>query len=380
MSNLFEGTVQTSPLSPRFHHTSSVFAYPMAGSTRIEGLTMSDSPGGDPPGGGLSPGGEEVESEGDDDVVAPTQQRRGRKRLWTPSRMSAEDRKAKEDFLKKYGTCTRAQDRVCADYLEFCRLNKCEPKFSLGECVGQWHAEKCYKPGTMDTYSKYIYDRFRSELNRIAHAACQKWNAANDVKHAPDYPFEVLWALVTKISDPLYRAFAFILLVSGLRPVALMKMMEKCVYIPTQKSNRWLIMAEIRLDKTSKKLSQRKTLKVPCEMLPLQRSSLRAELGLLGSRSESEAVPFASIHLTSLNNMMKVIATAMGLTNGMPTSYSFRRCYVYTALKFCDYDVDKTKLLTLHFSAQVLQAHYVTLVERVRAEEKNLPANELETS
>jgi len=343
MNDLFTGNVHLSPQSPRHLRSADYFSY--RGVKRGQDETdVREST--------LLEGGEDTGLFGEGEM-----EKRGRKKLWTPLKLSKPDLEARDDFLKKYGTTKKAQERVCADYLEFCRLNQCSPKFSLGDCVGQWHALGCYRPGTMDTYSGYIYAQFGSAQNKIARVACQRWNAANDVQHAPDYAFEILKELAMQIEDPLYRMFATILLVSGLRPVALTKMMKKNILVPMTR-NRSLLVVEVRLDKTSKKLSHRKCLQVPQDLVAFDREDLRHALPFLQDASlDDDSYPFESINVTTLNGYMKRIADRMELKDGIPTSYSFRRCFVYVVLQYCKYDCKEATKYTLHFSTQVLQAH-----------------------
>jgi len=362
--SLFEENIHASPFSPKFHNASSMFAIRVVGNKEDDGTKS-------------SPTGEEQVEKRD---TNPFKKNRGRPKNWSPCVVTQAHQKVRDDFLRKYGTTKQAQERVVSDYQAFCTLNLLEPKFGLCDCVGQWHALAVYKPGTMDVYSGYIYSRYRSAENKRAHVACQRWHAASDVQHAPDYPFNVLMELVSRISDQTYRCFALLLLVSGLRPIALIQTLWKNFFIPRSKENNNLIAIEVRLDKTSKKVVHRKCLLVPQDMIAYGRNMLRKELGGIGDARckdhDPESYPFAEINVNTLNATMKSIATSMGLNNGTPTSYSFRRCYVYIALKYCNYDYAKTTDYTLHFSTQVLKAHYVTLLERLKTEEAELHDSE----
>jgi len=130
--------------------------------------------------------------------------------------------------------------------------------------------------------------------------------------------------------------------------------------MPTQLSahlgaeDEFAFVIEVHLDKTIRKRSMRQGLQVPHWLR--DELATRKEIMQIFGKGPADEKPFEDVSCTQVNSALKA-ATPEGKV--APTSYSFRRAYVQAVFVHTKGDGVEMKKYTLHFSDQVVKAHYV---------------------
>ena len=276
--------------------------------------------------------------------------KRGRKKLWDAAVFTNEERDKAAVFMKKYGKDPSARERVLADYRLFCVINKFDFKGALDSCVGQMLEKLAI--GTIDTYTAYVASAFPSSLHRQVRKAVQRAHADDDVEGAPRFPRDELLRLTRLFPDEFLRRAGFLLWLAGIRPIAGRRLRRHNFAICTARSEHASVLCSA-WGKTVQKRSTRQHLRLPRWLAEgLTMDELRS---IMGSGDRGEQV-FESATCDRLNAALKAV-TEDGKVP--PTSYSYRRAYVQAVFEHYKGNGEQMKLYTLHFSDQVVKAHYV---------------------
>ena len=286
--------------------------------------------------------------------------KRGRAKGWEPMVLTRVHLDRETEFMEKFGTTSTARERVLADYQEFCRLNGLDPKKGLASCIGQMllpgmNAEgkvlKGLGAGSIDTYSAFVYAEFRSSKNLKARRAAMRYHADADCEGAARYSRADLLQRLLKIEDLNIRRMCLILWLTGLRPIAVRRLRRKLFAI-AKRTHHAAVIVQIRWDKTGQKRVQRRHLQLPWEMVtPLGENGLRRLMG----KGPPDECPYANVTCDMINAALRKVANE----GENITSYCFRKAYVSWIFELFKGDMTKVKDFTLHFSDQVVKAHYV---------------------
>lgn len=279
---------------------------------------------------------------------------RGRPVLWTPAVLSPEDTALMEEVRKKYGAKTSSKERVLFNYQIFCALNSLDPKVALMQCAAQMRISKMMW-STIDTYSGYVAQKFASFDNRDARRTIQCAHADDDVEGAPRFSRQDLRARIDLLppEKQLIKRFCLLLLLAGIRPVAGRETRRRHFGV-CGVDDEFAFVIEVHLDKTVRKRAMRQGLQVP-HWLRDELAS-RKEITQIFGKGPPEEKPFEDVSCAQVNAALKGVTPDGEVA---PTSYSFRRAYVQAVFVHTKGDGAQMKKYTLHFSDQVVKAHYV---------------------
>lgn len=292
--------------------------------------------------------------------------KRGRRPDWEPMTLTETHVCEMDRFMAQYGTSSTGKERVLANYLEFCRMNGRDPKKSLAAVIGQMllpgvspttgKPMKGLSAGTIDTYSGYVYGEYRSAANLKARRAAMRYHADADCEGAARYSREYLLQTLLKIQDVNVRRMCLVLWLTGLRPCAVRHLRRKLFKVGSlgtrEGSAAPAITVEIRLDKIVKKRVQRSHLVLPWAMVtPIGEGTMKKLMGA----GDPNSLPFAKTTCDKVNAELKKVAGE----GEVITSYCFRKAFVSWVFEMCKGDMVEVKKYTLHFTDQVIKAHYV---------------------
>jgi len=289
-------------------------------------------------------------------VVVVNKKKRGRKKKWNAHVLTEQDVHASRAFVKKYGRDATAKQRVIEEYTIFVHKNSLDAKDALEACVGQMLASGL-KASTIDTYTGYIAAKFPSASNRLIRRACQSAHADMDVEGAPRFPRSFLKECINRFANPLVRKFSHQANVLGWRPVAGQRSRPKNTRLTLKKHIQKLgvaLVCQIPWDKNVQKRSQRQHLRLPLFMVEdlYNRSELEDIFSFSGDGSDPV---FADVTTSMVNAAFRAVCEA----DRPPTSYSSRRAYIQEAFEKTNGDREKLRDITLHFTDQLVRAHYV---------------------
>lgn len=286
--------------------------------------------------------------------------KRGRAKGWEPKVLTRVHLDKQEEFMQKYGSSSTARERVLTDYQEFCRINGLDPKKGLAPVIGQMlipgeNAEgkvlKGLGAGSIDTYSGFVYAEYKSASNLKARRAAMRYHADADCEGAARFSRAHLLQTLLKIEDVQIRRMCLILWLTGLRPIAVRRLRRK-LFAVGKRGGTAAVTVQIRWDKTGQKRVQRRHLQLPWTMVdPIGENGLRTLMGT----GDPEECPYADITCDMINAALYKVAEV----GENITSYCFRKAYVSWIFELFKGDMPKVKEFTLHFSDQVVKAHYV---------------------
>lgn len=290
-------------------------------------------------------------------VLAPAPRGRGRPSKTKARLLTEEDLAKVTELEQRYAPCVKAQNRVLQQYDMFLELNGLDGRQGgLRSYVGVLLSDGL-AISSIDTYVGYIVGRYKSADNRHTQKAVQRAHADQDCKSAPDVPRDVLQLVVARIKKPRLRRMAYLLFLTGARPVTLQRARRIAFNVHGQDYSFGM---EVRLDKTHKARSERDYLIVPREMVP---EAFRGKRFLEDLWNFPEDRPFEKVKVGVLNRALML--AAKDICEPAPTTYSFRRAYIHELMKRYapNGDVTAIKKYTLHTDVRCLKAHYVNYKE-----------------
>jgi len=300
----------------------------------------------------------------------PPKKKRGRKKLWEARVLNEEDVANTRTFMKTYGCDISAKERVLSEYRTFCAKNGLSLTCGLEACVGQMITSGLMA-STRDTYSAFIAAKYSSVLHRMVRRACMSAHADADVEGAPRFSRQELKVRAGRLKNPLIRNFVHRLIILGYRPVAGRRSMNKNTSLVKLSKLKlgYALVCQVPWDKTVQKRAQRQHLRLPNFMVEglYTRKELEDIFHYVGSGS---AKPFKDVDTQDINKAFRE-TTMEGET--APTSYSARRAYIQEVFEQTGGDREKMKEMTLHFTDQVMRAHYVDWFANTERRAQDVP-------
>jgi len=291
--------------------------------------------------------------------------------MWQAALLTPKDVDNTTSFMKKYGRDLSAKERVVAEYVIFCHTNSLNVSTGLKSCVGQMITNGLMA-STRDTYSAYIVAKYPSAEHRHVRRACQRAHADADVEGAPRFSRQELKQRAVRIKKPLIKRMVMWLIILGLRPIAANRAMEKNVSLVTRKkipTLSYVLVCQVPWDKTVQKRAQRQHLRLPKFMV--DGLFTREELeDIFRYQGEGSAHPFENVTTEAINAAFRETTYDGEIA---PTSYSPRRAYIQEAFERTGGDREKMKDMTLHFTDQVMRAHYVDWFVHTERNSQNTP-------
>ena len=287
-------------------------------------------------------------------VPANIQRRRGRKRLWTPLRFTAEQRERGAQLMKEWGRNTTQRTRILLDYEEACNLSGADPNdpASVEATMGQMDMATL-GVGSIGTYLSHIKSKYRLAATQAVFAAGVR-SADAESKHAPDIDDEVLWRYVVNARTVSVQAVLYLEFICGFRSIAARFVRRRSVWLPSwddpEQEGPEII---VTIDKTRKKKSQRATIRLP--FMWNIRPPPSWDVWCFIMRGDESDRLFPDMTASHINGALRRMSEEMGLPR--PTTYSFRRAFINRIIPLVGSKKDLAKY-TLHFKEETVEAFY----------------------
>ena len=178
----------------------------------------------------------------------------GRRRKWTPRKLTLQDFQASEAFLHIWAPPSTAE-RVRQDYEHFCRINNIDFALGYAAFVGQMIMSGLSE-GTIETYLGYAAAPRRGRAYRAAALA----HTDADCKHAHDVKAGKLQEIIKSQSDPCLQALLWLLFVTGSRNKDICRLRHSQIKLNYRLK---CTSVEYRVTKNLRKRSARRVITVP---------------------------------------------------------------------------------------------------------------------
>lgn len=241
----------------------------------------------------------------------------GRPRKWTPRRLTTADVVAGAVVLKKYGPDLATNERVRADYLKFCKLNRLTSEEGYEPWIGQMR-NSGLSGGTIQTYMEAATQGDKSTSAYVAMKAASALHANSLTGHARDIDLATGVAIIeaAKAKAPGQAQQLWMLLATGQRRVDIHRLHPQSVKIQRKRklTVKWMWTKGIR------KIAHRREVTFPLEGLPDAPPELEQTL-------MSKKAPF-ECSVAVLNRCIKKLGY-------QATTGSFRRLYSDRIEAYC---------------------------------------------
>ena len=283
--------------------------------------------------------------------------KKGRPKLWVPALVTDEEKARGLQLLTDYGTPDDAEVRVVRDFHLFLTINELQP---TGYAMLLWCGQCLVAglgPGSLETYGTFVrkvLPRGDPMIRKLTKALMRQ-HADFDTKSAPVVSDEDLIKIMLLLPEEL-RAGVFLMLVAGLRPIALKWLRRKQIISRNRtRDPTTLVYIQVRVDKNAWKRVHRNELAIPRTWTSL--ADVPEELARQFRDGAPEHRLFWSGHsATELNQALAKVAKENGLPRATSTSY--RHAYMNRLFEIFSGDMEQIKLYTLHHSRFVTKAHY----------------------
>ena len=282
------------------------------------------------------------------------QRRKGRKRLWTPLRFTAEQRERGAELMKEWGKKTTQRKRVLADYEEACALSGADPNdpASVEVVMGQMDLA-ALSVGSIGTYLSHVKSKYRLAATPAVYAAGVRCADAES-KHAPDIEDDILWRYVVNAPTTRLQAVLYLEYICGFRSIAARWVKRRSVWLPAfnnpESEGPEII---VTIDKTRKKRSQKATIRLP-HIWNIKPPPTWAVWCYIMHGNESDRL-FPDMTASIINGALRTMSEQLGLPR--PTTYSFRRGFINRIIPLVSSRKDLAKY-TLHFTEETVEAFY----------------------
>lgn len=282
---------------------------------------------------------------------------RGRPRKWTPSVVTEEEKARGLQLLTDYGIPEDAEARVIKDFNTFLALNGLQPN---GYAMLLWCGQCLVAglgPGSLETYGTFVrkvMPRGDPLIKKLTKALMRQ-HADFDTKTAPVVSDEDLIMIMLHLPSEL-QAGVFLMLVAGLRPIALKWLRRKQVAAWRRKLDaEILVYIQVRVDKNAWKRVHRTELAIPRAWTSMVKVP-EAYHQLYNEGDPNHRLFWEGHSATALNQALAKVADEHSLPRA--TSTSFRHAYMNRLFTVFKGDMDQIKPYTLHHSRYVTKAHY----------------------
>ena len=282
---------------------------------------------------------------------------KGRPKKWVPSIVTDEDKARGLQILADYGTPDDAEIRIVRDFHLFLTINELQP---TGYAMLLWCGQCLVAglgPGSLETYATFVrkvLPRGDPMIKKLTKALMRQ-HADFDTKSAPVVSDADLIAIMLLLPDDL-RAGVFVMLIAGLRPIALKWLRRKQIAAWSKSRDASILLhVQIRVDKNAWKRVHRSQLAIPRAWTSL--TEVPEDLMDRYNLGDPNHRLFWKDHsATELNQALAKVSRDHSLPRATSTSY--RHGYMNRLFAIFDGDMEKIKPFTLHHSRFVTKAHY----------------------